>query len=161
MEAGFKSGDQRQAREAVAEHSHGLGVRRIMGRRHVGEGLHRGQDRVVDQMHAGERLRMNRLEADGRDLARVVRARRFRGRSTGRGRAAPLRRGRRSARTSSRSPRADRMTTLAFGEPMRSIAPRASTGSAGSLMSKSRYLKLVLPRLATRTFNACLLRRRC
>ena len=46
------------------------------------------------------------------------------------------------------------ITTLALGEPIRSIAPRASTGSAGSLMSKRRYLKLVLPRLATRTFNA-------
>ena len=37
-----------------------------------GEGFHRGQHRVVDQMHSGEPARMNRLEADRRDLARVM-----------------------------------------------------------------------------------------
>ena len=45
----------------------------------------------------------------------------------------------------------------ASGEPIRSIAPRARTGSAGSLTSKRRYLKLVLPRLATRIFNVSIL----
>ena len=37
-----------------------------------------------------------------------------------------------------------------FGEPMRSIPPRASCRS--SVMSNKRYLKLVEPRLATRIF---------
>src|SRR5262245_33291193 len=50
------------------------------------------------------------------------------------------------------------MATFALVDPIRSIAPCASTGSAGSLRSKSRYLKLVLPRLATRTFKMRLLR---
>src|SRR6266850_900259 len=38
------------------------------------------------------------------------------------------------------------------GEPIRSTPPRASTRS--SAMSNRRYLKLVLPRLATRIFTA-------
>ena len=53
------------------------------------------------------------------------------------------------------------MTTFAVGEPIRSMAPRARSGSAGSLMSKRRYLKLVLPRLATRTFTRPTLLRTC
>ena len=160
VEAGFKRGDQRQAREAVAEHAHRFGVGRIMRRRHLGEGLHRGQDRVVDQMHSREPSRMDRLEADGRDFARVVQHADLR---IGQLVEAELhglavvgdRRGRARARLWPSG-----STTLALGDPMRSIAPRASTGSAGSLRSKSRYLKLVLPRLATRTFNARLLLRR-
>src|SRR5436309_1018105 len=44
---------------------------------------------------------------------------------------------------------------LDSAEPMRSTPPRASTRS--SAMSNRRYLKLVLPRLATRTFIVHLL----
>ena len=51
VEPGFERRDQREPRESVAEHPHGFGVRRIMSGRYRGEGLHRGEDRVVDQMH--------------------------------------------------------------------------------------------------------------
>ena len=154
VEAGLERGDQGQLGKPFAEHPHRLDVRRVVGRGDVGEGLHRLEHVLVDQVDAGQVPGVDRLEADGRDFARRLRARRSRGRSTGRGRAARRRRGRRSAGPSRRSPCGDLTTTLAIGEPIRSIAPRASTGSAGSPRSKRRYLKLVLPRLATRIFIA-------
>ena len=103
---------------------------------------------------------MNRLEADGRDFACVVQHAGFRigqlveaklhGLAVVGDGADQL-----DARLGPNGSRPWRS-----GDPMRSIEPRASTGSAGSLRSKSRYLKLVLPRLATRTFNATLLHQR-
>ena len=98
VKAGFERRDQRQLGKPVAEHPHRLGVGRIVRRRDVGEGFHRGQHVLVDQMHAGQIAGVNRLEADRRDFGRVVAARRSRDRSTGRGRAGRLRRGRRSGR---------------------------------------------------------------
>src|SRR4051794_35454990 len=52
----------------------------------------------------------------------------------------------------STSPRGERRLTLALAAPIRSTAPRASRVSAPPSRSYRRYLKLVLPRLATRIF---------
>ena len=72
VKAGLEGRDQRQLREAVAEHPHRLGVRRIVRRGDVGERFHRGQHLLVHQVNAGEVPGVDRLEADRRDLGGVV-----------------------------------------------------------------------------------------
>ena len=72
MKPGLEGRDQRQPGKPVAEHSHGLGVRRIVGRRDVGERFHRGQHGLVHQVNAGEIASVDRLEADRRDFGRVA-----------------------------------------------------------------------------------------
>ena len=72
VKTGLECGDQGQPRKAVAKHPHRLGVGWIVGRSDVGKGLHRFQHVVVNPMHPGQVAGMNRLEADGRHLARVA-----------------------------------------------------------------------------------------
>ena len=72
VKPGLEGRDQRQLGKPVAEHPHGLGVRRIVGRRDVGERFHRGQHRLVDEVNAGEIASVHRLEADRRDFGRVA-----------------------------------------------------------------------------------------
>ena len=66
-----KAATSGKLREAFAEHPHRFGVRRIVRRGDVGEGLHRLEHVLVDQVDAGQVPGVHGLEADRRDLARV------------------------------------------------------------------------------------------
>ena len=157
MKAGFERGHERQVRKAIAEHPHRLGVGRIVGGSDVGEGLHRLEHVIVNPMDPGQVAGMDRLEPDGRHvtwvgqhadvgIGELVEAKLDRVAMVGdRPIHLPLAPGGSHDDPGHRA--ADRAR----------LPPCARTGSAGSLTSKSRYLKLVDPRLATRIFNVAIL----
>ena len=108
------------------------------------------QHRLIDALHAGQSLGVHRLEADRRQLRRVLADTAPSDRTAVAGRAARPRRGpspRPSVSSLSAAPR--RSSAIAAS---RSARRRRAPARARPLMSNRRYLKLVLPRLATRIF---------
>ena len=156
MEAGLEGGDERHARHPLAEQPHGPDVRRVVGRGHRRHLLHRREHVGPDPHDAAHAAAVHRLEphrrhvarrsAAGRPSAVICSKRRLEGDGMVRNGLTRL----------DRTPADGRMDAALRGpDPFHAAArklPLPPASAARSGRSKSRYLKLVEPRLATRMF---------
>ena len=77
VKSGFESGDQGEPGKPVPEHSHRLGVRRIVRRRDVGKGFHLGCKTGIFRRDLLLRIGGFRADAVGEDFDLIVRLHRY------------------------------------------------------------------------------------